>query len=93
MVVYTSDQLLEFAKNASLFSGLTDVLNVLVSEEAGLKMKDIGERVNLGPYPRDKAILALEFSGFIAKREAAGSKIYTVTEQGKKLRDMLNNNH
>lgn len=91
MVVYTQEQLNEFKKNFTLFSGLSKILKVLAEEPQGINMKDIGERVNLGPYPRDKAILALEFSGFIRKEEIAGAKIFTVTEQGKKLMETTNN--
>lgn len=87
-MVYTQEQLKEFAENMDLFSGLQDVLETL-SKEDGLNMKDIGERVNLSAYPRDKAILALEFPGFISKKEYAGSKIYSITEQGKKLYQIL----
>lgn len=91
MVVYTQEQLNEFKKNFALFSGLSKILKVLADEPQGMNMKDIGERVNLGPYPRDKAILALEFSGFINKQEIAGAKVYTVTEQGKRLMETTNN--
>lgn len=87
-MVYTHEQLKEFAGNMNLFSGLQDVLELL-SNENGLNMKDIGEKVNLNVYPRDKAILALEFSGFISKKEFAGSKIYSLTEQGRTLHQIL----
>lgn len=85
---YTQEQLKEFAANMDLFSGLKDVLEALNKGE-GLNMKEIGERVKLSAYPRDKAILALEFPGFIAKKEYAGSKIYSITDQGRKLYQIL----
>lgn len=87
-MIYTKEQLQEFADNMELFRGLQDVLEAL-NNEGGLNMKDIGERVNLSTYPRDKAILALEFPGFISKKEFGGSKIYSITEQGKKLYQIL----
>lgn len=84
-MVYTEQQLKEFAKNSELFQGLRDVLKALNEEADGLRVKDIGDKIMKGTYPRDKAIIALEFSGFISKREASVAKIYTITGQGKKL--------
>lgn len=82
--MYSEDQIKEFVENTKLFEPLEEVLELL--EKSGeLSMKDIGDRAKVSIYPRDKAILALEFAGFIKKVERKRSKIYSITDAGKRL--------
>lgn len=82
--IYEAEQIAEFARKIDLFIPMQEILNLL-DTSAEMNMKDIGNSVGISTYSRDKAILALEFPGFIAKKEIAGAKIYFITEQGKKL--------
>lgn len=89
MTSYTDEQLNELAGKIELFSPMGDVIQLLVDSDDGMNMKDIGEKLGLNAYPRDKAMLALEFAGFINKKAVSGSKVYWITESGKKLHEII----
>lgn len=87
-MVYTQEQLHEFADNLELLGGLTSVLEAL-NEEENLTVTEIGNRIQQSAYPRDKVILALEFAKFISCKYKGTSKLYSITEQGKRLYQLI----
>lgn len=82
--IYTGEQIEAFAKKTEIFPNMQDVLELL-EETAEMNMKEIGNKLEISSYQRDKAMIALEFAGFIDKKEVSVTKVYFITEQGKKL--------
>ena len=85
---YTEEQLLELNSNMEINTALEFVFDALAESGKEMNMKEIGIKTGLSIYPRDKAILTLEFSGFIEKKERGSNKVYYLTEQGKRLYDI-----
>lgn len=81
---YTDEQLQRFNENLEQQEILKSVFEA-IEESSGANMKEIGAKTRLSAYPRDKAIFALEFAGFIEKKDAGVNKIYSLTAEGNKL--------
>jgi len=87
---YTNEQILAFKDNLDLFEPMKKVLRLLESDNIeNLSMKEIGLKCELSTYPRDKVLLALEFSGFIDKKPNRTSKVYWITNEGRKLLEVM----
>lgn len=91
---YTKEQLSEYCEHLEMFEPMKKVLRFLgANEESQFTMKEIGLETELSTYPRDKALLALEFSNFVIKKIVSASKVYRITEEGRKLLEVMEENN
>lgn len=95
--VYSDQQLLHMAKNFKLVHiNLIDVFNKIGESEEGIAMNMITEYTKvspkLSPFVRDKCISALELPGLITRDVVGTQKICKLTQDGKKLKELLNLN-
>lgn len=89
MSFYTAEQLNRFVTNAEVFEPIKTILYALVKNKEQT-MKEMADDLKMGIYKRDKALVALEFGGFVSKKDIGSAKVYAVTPSGYELYDALN---
>lgn len=88
---YTEEQLINFSKRCSIVhQKMKQIIHIIGRNQNGIALHEINKQVGVSAFIRDKCIAALEFSGFIKRLDCGTEKICELTEEGKRLQEIIN---
>lgn len=87
--IYSEKQLRFLAKNFDKTHNKMEEIFRVIGKHEGLVLHRINKEVGVSDFVRDKCITALQLAGLIEKKEVGTAKQYSLTEEGMRLKELL----
>lgn len=86
---YSTEQLVWFYESFPKVHGKLEAVFVTIAEGNGVSLSDINKAANTSDFIGNKCVIALQLAGFIEVYEQGATKLCRVTEEGRKLKEVI----